>query len=62
MIDLWSRSLHRIREILQNKLNNAKTLDPLPNSILLEQKQWNPSTIDKLESIWSSSSDEEGEK
>ncbi|KAL7076067.1 hypothetical protein ACQ4LE_004714 [Meloidogyne hapla] len=58
MIDLWSRSLHRIREILQNIRNSAPTL---PDSKLLEnQQKWQPTAlITKSDSIWSSSDEEE---
>uniref|UniRef100_A0A914LFW4 Uncharacterized protein n=1 Tax=Meloidogyne incognita TaxID=6306 RepID=A0A914LFW4_MELIC len=63
MIDMWSRSLHRIREVLQNIRNNATTLNNLADFKLLEKQQkWQPKIINiTSDSIWSTSSDEEGE-
>nr|CAD2184355.1 unnamed protein product [Meloidogyne enterolobii] len=64
MIDMWSRSLHRIREVLQNIRNNATTLNNLTDFKVLEKQQkWQPTTINiTSDSIWSTSSDEEGEE
>ncbi|CAK5041339.1 unnamed protein product [Meloidogyne enterolobii] len=64
MIDMWSRSLHRIREVLQNMRNNATTLNNLTDfKVLQKQQKWQPTTINiTSDSIWSTSSDEEGEE
>uniref|UniRef100_A0A915LVL2 Uncharacterized protein n=1 Tax=Meloidogyne javanica TaxID=6303 RepID=A0A915LVL2_MELJA len=61
MIDMWSRSLHRIREVLQNMRNNATTLNNLTDFKLLEKQQkWQPKIINiTSDSIWSTSSDDE---